>query len=164
MKKRLSVIADDNIICVDGECISIESKLSFVLENNIHSIQWDHVNKKGEIEYKDGSPNKKIDTIEKYKYFIEVFNLQAEENQRRITEEQKQSEINTDWEAIFKSIRNGKLYESDWTQMPDNNLSEEQKNQWRIYRQSLRDLPEKISDYKLLCKDSTHNDWPKPPI
>ena len=164
MKKRLTVVADDNMICVDDQCIIIESNLSFGLEHNIHAIHWDNVNKKGEIEYTDGSPNKKIDTIEKYKYFIEVFNLQSEENQRRIKEEQEQSELNTDWETIFKNIRSGKLYESDWTQIPDNNLSEEQKNQWRIYRQSLRDLPEKVSDYKLLCKDLAHNDWPKPPV
>lgn len=36
--------------------------------------------------------------------------------------------------------RNGLLTQSDWTQVTDNNLSEEQRAEWRVYRQALRDI------------------------
>ena len=32
------------------------------------------------------------------------------------------------------------LIESDWTQMPDSPLTEEQKAEWATYRQALRDM------------------------
>lgn len=44
------------------------------------------------------------------------------------------------WEWI-RSWRNSALTKSDWTQISDNNLSEEQRESWRTYRQALRDLP-----------------------
>lgn len=31
---------------------------------------------------------------------------------------------------------------SDWTQLADSPLTVEQKEQWRLYRQQLRDLPD----------------------
>jgi hypothetical protein len=31
---------------------------------------------------------------------------------------------------------------SDWTQMPDNNLTTEQRTAWTVYRQQLRDMPD----------------------
>jgi hypothetical protein len=38
------------------------------------------------------------------------------------------------------------LQESDWTQFNDSPLSEEKKQQWAIYRQALRDIPQQ-SEY-----------------
>ena len=40
--------------------------------------------------------------------------------------------------------RNMLLSASDWTQMPDNVLSPEKKEQWISYRQSLRDIPQQF--------------------
>ena len=37
-----------------------------------------------------------------------------------------------------------KLIESDWTQMPDNNLDDDKRNQWKEYRQQLRDFPDLV--------------------
>lgn len=31
---------------------------------------------------------------------------------------------------------------SDWSQLPDNNLSVEKKAEWVVYRQALRDVPD----------------------
>lgn len=42
--------------------------------------------------------------------------------------------------------RNTKLKASDWTQMADAPLTEEQKQSWRTYRQALRDLPANTVD------------------
>ena len=42
----------------------------------------------------------------------------------------------------LRSARNIKLSASDWTQMPDAPLTEQQRTAWAIYRQSLRDVPQ----------------------
>lgn len=40
----------------------------------------------------------------------------------------------------IRQIRNVSLSQSDWTQMPDNALSETQREKWKTYRQTLRDI------------------------
>ena len=75
-------------------------------------------------------------------------------------EEQEEQERNGDYLEILKGIRNELLMQSDWTQLPDVQLSEEQKESWRIYRQQLRDLPENVEDPKPLVLDMNHPDWP----
>ena len=81
---------------------------------------------------------------------------------RRIEQEreQEEQERNGDYLEILKGIRNELLMQSDWTQLPDVQLSEEQKESWRIYRQQLRDLPENVEDPKPLVLDINHPDWP----
>ena len=47
-------------------------------------------------------------------------------------------------DAMWKDIRkhrNTKLTETDWTQLPDSSLTQEQKNAWVSYRQELRNVP-----------------------
>lgn len=49
--------------------------------------------------------------------------------------------------SSIRQSRNRKLAESDWTQLPDSPLSEEKKEEWKVYRQKLRDItkPENIN-------------------
>lgn len=42
--------------------------------------------------------------------------------------------------------RNRLLKESDWTQFPDSPLPEAKKQEWKVYRQALRDLPGTINE------------------
>ena len=46
--------------------------------------------------------------------------------------------------AIVKSNRNNLLNQSDWTQLPNNPLTSEKQQEWAVYRQQLRDIPETI--------------------
>jgi len=46
------------------------------------------------------------------------------------------------------------LIESDWTQMPDSPLTEEQKAEWATYRQALRDMT---------LADMVNGNYPTPP-
>lgn len=48
----------------------------------------------------------------------------------------------------------------DWTQVPDNALSTEDRNSWRTYRQQLRDLPNQNST----ATDIESVSWPEPPF
>lgn len=45
------------------------------------------------------------------------------------------------WLKALRSWRNRLLAKSDWTQMPDSPLSDEQRQAWAVYRQALRDAP-----------------------
>lgn len=55
------------------------------------------------------------------------------------------------------SQRNQLLFESDWTQIPNNPLTAEQQAAWATYRQELRDIPEQ-SGYPLNVV------WPIAPV
>ncbi len=52
----------------------------------------------------------------------------------------------TDYIGALRNVRDILLRESDWTQFTDSPLSESKKNEWKIYRQTLRDLPATESD------------------
>lgn len=59
------------------------------------------------------------------------------------------------------SIRNGKLFASDWTQLADAPLSASKKVEWATYRQALRDFPDTLNlDYIDNVSDVV---WPSPP-
>lgn len=47
--------------------------------------------------------------------------------------------------------RNKQLSASDWTQLPDSPITDEQKQMWQTYRQALRDFPNTYT--------GNHNDW-----
>ena len=59
----------------------------------------------------------------------------------------------------FRIERNHKLTTSDWSVMPDNQLTEESRNAWIAYRQILRDLPSSIND----LSDLMQCEWPQEP-
>lgn len=60
---------------------------------------------------------------------------------------------------LLRAERDIRLSRSDWTQIPDSPLNEEQKGAWATYRQQLRDLPANVDGL-------THLDqveWPVEP-
>ena len=60
---------------------------------------------------------------------------------------------------VLRIHREKKLAESDWTQQPDAPISPEKKEEWRIYRQELRDLTKNITT----IEDAVNYIWPTPP-
>jgi len=50
--------------------------------------------------------------------------------------------------VAVRARRDTLLQKSDWTQRPDNKLSTEEKAEWEVYRQALRDVPQNI-DYTI---------------
>jgi len=59
---------------------------------------------------------------------------------------------------LIRQIRNNKLAECDWTQLPDAPLNDEQKQAWQAYRQALRDLPQAIDMESIFGLDDVV--WP----
>ena len=45
----------------------------------------------------------------------------------------------------LRNTRNELLAECDWTLLPSSPLSVEKQNEWKVYRQALRDLPASAS-------------------
>lgn len=62
-----------------------------------------------------------------------------------------------EWGNNVKAERDAKLYQSDWTQIPNNPLTTEKQAEWATYRQNLRDITSQ-SGYPLNVI------WPTPPI
>lgn len=58
------------------------------------------------------------------------------------------------WKVI-RSERDGKLFSCDWTQLDDVPLTAEQVQQWRTYRQALRDITTQPDPFNIT--------WPTPP-
>ena len=59
------------------------------------------------------------------------------------------------WTAL-RTERNARLAACDWTALSDAHLSQDKKDAWFTYRQSLRDLPENATD-------PTQVTWPVSP-
>jgi hypothetical protein len=58
------------------------------------------------------------------------------------------------WDAV-RGDRNKRLLDSDWTQLPDAPLTEEQKTAWQAYRQALRDVTQQADPFEII--------WPSKP-
>ena len=63
------------------------------------------------------------------------------------------------FQVELRAARDAELSACDWTQVPDSPLTAEQRSEWQMYRQRLRDLP---SDYAhvMSLEDVV---WPEPP-
>ena len=66
-------------------------------------------------------------------------------------------------DSWFRAERNKRLSDCDWTQTNDCQLSETKIQEWKVYRQALRDLPEtttpSFDEHRIL----TDIHWPTPP-
>jgi hypothetical protein len=59
----------------------------------------------------------------------------------------------------IRSVRAQKLKASDWTQLPDSPLTPTEVEQWRLYRQELRDVPQNLPPQAKI----TDAAWPNTP-
>lgn len=71
------------------------------------------------------------------------------ENFDQIFQSKDESAITDDqWFEIARSWRNDLLSESDWSQISDNSLSEEKRQEWKNYRSQLRDITDTYENPK----------------
>jgi hypothetical protein len=68
----------------------------------------------------------------------------------------KQKYFDDAW-MFLRIERNNRLQMCDWTQSRDSPLTPEQQDAWSVYRKTLRDLPNAITD-------PTQVEWPAPPL
>lgn len=69
-----------------------------------------------------------------------------------VDKSQEELEIVYEKKWIYvRMVRNQKLYQSDWTQLPDSPLSPEKVDAWKVYRQILRDITNtELSPYEIV--------------
>jgi hypothetical protein len=88
--------------------------------------------------------SKKINEIPFWGVLIDCFPEIGEQfltmEESEVTDEQ--------WWAVARWWRTALLNESDWSQVSDNSLTEEQKEAWRQYRQQLRNITSDFTDPK----------------
>jgi len=154
---RLTLIPSDKFVSIDDEkLLKIQQDFSWIPEN-VHAVQW--YDTWGEVEYNDGSPNKKIEELGIFEQAV----IDHGNEKQRIADEEAAREAARDYMEELRFIRNRKLSDCDWTQAADVQLSDAKKAEWTAYRQELRDLPENVVDPKPLVLDLNHPDWPIPP-
>jgi hypothetical protein len=88
--------------------------------------------------------SKKITEIPFWAVFTDCF----PDNHDQLMEQDQSSITDEQWWSIAKWWKNALLNESDWSQVSDNSLSEEQRAAWREYRQELRDISNNFTDPK----------------
>ena len=93
--------------------------------------------------------SKKITEIPYWGVFADCFpekaNVIIEQDEKAITDKE--------WLVIARWWRNALLSESDWSQVPDNSLTEEQKELYKVYRQQLREITETKDPKKIVFPD-----------
>lgn len=73
---------------------------------------------------------------------------------RDMTPEEEAKAIEDQWTIVIQD-RNYRLWISDWSQLPDVPLTPEQVQEWRMYRQQLRDITQQTDPFHIV--------WPTPP-
>lgn len=152
---RCTIVRPDKYIKLNEDECFVEHDLTW-LPKNIHAIHW--YGSKGEIEYTNDYPEEIYSFSPYYQYVVNEINDYKKEHQKKIEEYKR---LNYNPELLVRTRRNNLLVQSDWTQIQDAPLSEDQRKEWRIYRQKLRDLPNQISDFDLYAQDTAI--WPDPP-
>lgn len=134
---KITIIREDKTVIKDGTGISGLTLSS--VPSDVWAVQWDSTTSKGTVEKNDLSVSA-ITSISDYQSCIDEFDTKKAELEKDPT-------LTTDekW-ANLRFIRQSLLIESDWTQLPDSQLSSTKKTEWTTYRQSLRDLPANTSD------------------
>lgn len=95
----------------------------------------------------EGAPQWESDAV-RGDFISQVWNV------RDMTDAEKAAAIARQWDNV-RLQRNRKLYECDWTQLPDAPLSEAKKIDWQTYRQLLRNVTNQPDPFAI--------DWPVPP-
>lgn len=101
------------------------------------------------------NPNKtETSVVTGQNFVVEGNEVVQYEQVREKTQEELDQESSQMWENV-RNERNRYLEECDWTQLPDTPLTEEQKTQWQLYRQQLRDITTQQDPYNII--------WPTKP-
>jgi hypothetical protein len=150
---ELAFIVSEKYIRLNDEAFgNIQEDLSWV-PSNVHAVIWNDT--VGRIEYKN-APSEVINELGIYEQALEIFDAEKQRRFREQLAEEELREASRDYWKEFRNERNRKLIECDWTQLSDSPITKQKKQEWAVYRQALRDLPENTNDPK-------NPEWPSTP-
>lgn len=136
---NLVIIPSDRTIGIGTTIITgISTDMSWI-PSDVHAVHWD--GSKGQIEYNDGKQSVTINSLGIYSQAEETLNNEL----LRMKDQSDKAVSDTTflWEKL-RVERDNLLFDSDWTQVRDITLAND--NDWKTYRQALRDLPANTSD------------------
>ena len=143
---RVTVVPADRLVIVDGLALTF----NFNAPERMHALQWD--GKQGHIEWLgsgDEPPHNEPLAADSYAGQVAPYVELWKEEKARLeqaaaeAEAARLAEYNSE-EARFerlRSERDQRLAATDYLQMPDYPLSDDQRTILQVYRQALRDLP-----------------------
>ena len=140
--ERLTIIPSDKFIGVGSTGyvgIGSDSDWDWIADN-IHAVQWNGTS--GHVEYNDGTSEVGLTTIADYK---RGYRKWEDERDRLATEElrlEKETRDNIDWMKALRHWRNIYLEDSDWIVSKSLEAGVPVPDDWKTYRQSLRDIPD----------------------
>ena len=161
MKSDVTVVAEDNLIVVDGDAIEFQYGLRIPKRReNLWALQWH--SGKGELELK-GEGNQFFDETE-YELEVQPFVDQWEREKDRLVKEEERQRLldEIEWNkpenaaARAREDRDILLSKTDYLMLPDYPISDEDREAVAAYRQALRD----ISSQKGW---PSNIEWPKKP-
>tara|TARA_R100000278_G_scaffold109214_1_gene86154 strand:+ start:2079 stop:2504 length:426 start_codon:yes stop_codon:yes gene_type:complete len=133
---KLTIVADDKLVSKDGNAIGNLPLKDF--PKDVWAVQWD--GSKGTVEKRDFSLTDITD--------ITPYNPWIAEYDKALADAAKVDDA--DWEVIGRSNRDALLSQSDWVVLPDSPITGDKLTEWKTYRQALRDLPAKTTDWKAI--------------
>ena len=135
----LVIIPSDKTIGIGTTIITgISTDMSWI-PSDVHAVHWD--GSKGQIEYNDGKQSATINSLGIYSQAEETLNNEL--SRMKDQSDKAVSDTTFLWEKL-RVERDNLLFDSDWTQARDVTLAND--NDWKTYRQALRDLPANTSD------------------
>ena len=135
---KLTIVADDKFVSKDG--IGIGGLTLKDFPSDVWAVQWN--GSKGTVEKRDLSVTE-ITDITPYNAWITEYDTALATT---IPSTDPVPPL-TSTEANLRLVRNNMLEESDWSVLPDSQLSADKVTEWKTYRQALRDLPANTSDF-----------------
>ena len=145
------------ILVKDGQIQSYPREVPNVWENisNFNVLDNEQLKTFGWYPYRFAPVDLSDDMVSNGSYMvIEESEVVEYQSARPKTQDEKNIEIENLWESI-RSQRDTYLNQSDWTQINDSPLSEIHKNNWRLYRQELRNITNQEDPYTII--------WPTKP-
>ena len=132
-KLRGGLFPKYRLVDIDGDAFELE----FDIDENYHAIHWD--GNDGYVETRSGK-NFTIFNVSEFEDIISLHAVKLKEvNDEKAAAEKEREDYLNSWDYI-RDQRDVKISETDWTQMPDSPLYNNQA--WLDYRQALRDVTE----------------------
>ena len=125
---KVSIIKPDGSVVKDGVGLAGLSLSS--IADDVWAVHWDSSTSKGTVEKTDLSVTE-ITSFTPYESALTEFDAAYV------------APVEPTAEETFRAERDSRLAQTDWMGLSDTTMSDE----WKTYRQALRDLPASTSDY-----------------
>lgn len=130
---RIGIVTTDNHITIGYTGITgIRTDMSWV-PSDVIELWWD--GESGTIEYNDGKPLVGITSLPS------IYNQAKLDWQYEYDRCKEYGSSSHRYYRLLRLQRDSLLKQSDWTQFNDSPLTDAKKDEWKTYRQALRDIP-----------------------